>query len=658
MLQNATVPLEAPARPRRPAREPQSISIARHAWATAASSFMLVAGYAATYAVHLPQFAPPLFLAAFAVGFCAAAPEVARSLLRGRIDINLLMILAGSAAAGLGYWDEAALLMFLFSLSNLLELHGIGRTRRSLEGLIGLRPEQVRILGPGAMRLVKTALVSPGQRIRIAPGERIPLDAKIVSGTTTIDQSAMTGESMPVEVGAQDLVWAGTLNLEGEIDVEVLAAESETKLARIIDLIEEARQSKGSSQRVALMFGDRYARGVLVLCAGLAVLPPLAGAGWTDSFYRAMTVLVVASPCALVLATPAAVLSAIGAAAKAGILIKGGGALEALGRIRAIAFDKTGTLTLGAPKVQKVLALSGASESDVLRLAASAEQSIGHPLARALVAAARGRGLRLSAARNLRSRAGLGVAATVQGQEIRVGRLGPSGRSGIGFASRDWGDGPAIARTQATIEVMEKQGWTCFGVARDRRLIGIVAVADEPRPESSAALAELRRLGLRHIVMLTGDNARVAESVASKLGVDHVYAGLLPEEKSEAIGRAMEEFGCTAMVGDGINDAPAMGASCVSVAMGGMGAEAALETADVVLMTDDLRLLPRAVDLGRRASRIIRQNFLIATATMGILVFLAVAGLAPLPAAVVGHEGTTVLVLLNGLRLLKPLARP
>jgi Cd2+/Zn2+-exporting ATPase len=580
-------------------------------------------------------------VACLAGGFYSTVRAV-RELRLGFVTVDLLMITAAAGAAVVGEWPEGAFLLFLFSLSNTLEQYVLGRTRRAIEALMDLSPEEAVVRRDGREQKIAVEELVPDDILIVRPGERIAADGVIQVGQTNVDQSAMTGESMPVEKRIGDLVFAGTLNQRGAIEVRVSQRAGETALARIVQLVEEAQSEKAQSQRVTDWFGARYTLAVLGAATLTLAIPMLfLHEPFGPAFYRAMTVLVVASPCAVVISIPAAILSAITSAARGGVLFKGGAHLERAARVRAIAFDKTGTLTVGRPRLVELRVVEGASPDEVLRLAAAAEQLSEHPLAHAVVEAARSRGLEFEPASELEALVGRGVRARVGERSVWVGKAELFTEQGRMIP-------PALADAAATFAA---DGQTILFVGDDRAVLGLLAVADTLRAGTDEAVRRLRALGIEHLVILTGDNRVVAQAIAQRLGMDF-EAELLPEDKLRAIRRLADRYGVVAMVGDGINDSPSLAAASLGVSLGSAGTDVALETADVVLMADDLRQLPCAIALARQAIRVIRQNLIFAFTVMALLLLAAFFGSLRLPFAVVGHEGSTALVILNGLRLL------
>ncbi|MEE8110189.1 MAG: heavy metal translocating P-type ATPase, partial [bacterium] len=532
------------------------------------------------------------------------------------IDVSGLMVLAAVGAAAIGHWGEGAVLMFLFSLSTVLESVAMGKTRRAIRSLMDLRPPDALLLRDGREVRVPVEELTIGDRILVKPAEKVPADGVVVSGESSVDQSPITGESIPVEKGPGEPVFAGTVNDTGALEVEVTRNAEDTTLARMLHLVEEARGAKASSQRLTDWFGRYYSLGVVCGAAAVAFLPPIFfDISFSSMFYRSMTFLVAASPCAVVISIPASILSAIANAAGMGVLFKGGIHLEDLAKVRAFMFDKTGTLTTGNPKVTDVLPEDGVGEEELLRIAASVEKYSDHPLAGAVVAAASSRNLSLEPTSTLQTLRGRGVKATFEGQGVWVGNDKLFEEAGM----------PIPAGIRQQVEALERQGKTTMTVASGR-FLGVIGVADFPRPAARSTIQALKRLGVDRIVMLTGDNERSARSVGETLGVDEVRAELLPEDKVEAVREFLARYGGVAMVGDGVNDAPAMAHSTVGIAMGAAGTDAALETADVVLMGDDLKKIPFALNLSRRAQTILKQNLAISLGVMALLALSALLG--------------------------------
>jgi Cd2+/Zn2+-exporting ATPase len=482
----------------------------------------------------------------------------------------------------------------------------------------------------------------------VKPGERIPVDGAVALGESSVDQSTITGESMPVDVKVGSPVYAGTLNTRGALEVDVTKLSHESTLARVIELVENAQEEKAKTQRFLDAFEQKYALGVIAATLLAITIPLLMGHGFAPTFYRAMTLLVVASPCALVISTPASILSAIANAARHGILFKGGAHLENMAGVKAIAFDKTGTLTKGKPAVTDILPAAGLTEDELLALAAGLEARSEHPLALAIVAEARSRGLTYTPARGFEAVTGRGGRAQIDGRSYLIGNRELFG------ACRECGS-ILPEEIEAQMTGLEEAGKTAMliGDEGSGAILGILAVADQVRAESRATVEKLRKLGVERIVMLTGDNERVAGAIAAQTGVDQVYAGLLPEDKVRVVKELAAQYGSVAMVGDGVNDAPALAVANVGIAMGAAGSDVALETADVVLMSDDLTKIAYVKSLSGRAQRIVWQNIGFALFVIASLVVSNLLVGVPLPLGVVGHEGSTLVVVANGLRLLR-----
>jgi len=569
--------------------------------------------------------------------------------LRARVlDMNALMAVAVVGALALGEYREAAMVVFLFAVGGALESRALSRTRRSIRDLVSLTPLTAFVIREGRVDEVEAALLRSGDVVLVKPGERIPADGEVVSGSSAVDQAAITGESIPVHKQAGDRVWAGTLNGNATLDVCVTSAQQDTTLAQIVRLVEDAQATQAPIQGLVDRFSRWYTPAVVALAAFLATVPP--AALWISSgvfeprewVYRALVLLVVSCPCALVISTPVAVVSAITRAARDGVLVKGGAFVEAAAGIKVVAFDKTGTLTLGAPALLSVIPAADWSEQAVLEIAAALESRSAHPLARAVLDAVRGQALETPV--DVIENPGRGVAATLSSGRYLVGNLALARESGIQVDSR-----------RADVERLESRGQTVILVAQlgVGRVIGVLGVADELRPDAALAVSELRAAGVRHLVMLTGDNERVGSAIAAGAGVDECLWGLLPQDKAEAVVATRTRYGPVAMIGDGINDAPALATADIGIAMGAASSDTALETADVALMTNDLSALPRFLALGKRTLTIIRQNVWFSVVVKFAVLGLALGGTASLWLAVFADTGVALLVILNGLRLLR-----
>lgn len=626
---------------------------ARHrelAWSLIAGGFLLVARVAVEQQTAA---ALTLYVVSY---FFGARDNVGHFLkdLRGgrfRFNIDLLMVVAAIGAAILGEWFEGALLLFLFSLGHAMEHYALGRARNAIAALSQLAPQRATVVHDGQERTVAIEEVRAGDRVVVKPAERIAVDGVVREGRSGVNQAPITGESVPVDKEPGTNVFAGSVNGDGALVIEVTGAVGDRTLDRVITLVAEASTQKAPTQKFTDRFERIFVPAVLVADVLVMLLPPLIGLWtWSESFYRAMALLVAASPCALALGTPAAVLTGIAQAARKGVLIKGGAHLEALGTIEVLALDKTGTLTTGEPTVTDVVPFDGVSEAQLLTTAAAVERRSQHPLARAVVHAAEGRGLALPEAGELEAISGKGIRSTLQGQRVEIGRLLLFEEMGAGVPDRVRQD---VARLEADgRSTMTVRSTATDAAGKDDGWLGSLGIADEPRANTPDTLRRLREVGVRRIVMLTGDNAGVANAVARAVGISEVRASLLPEDKVTAI-RELAAHGRVAMVGDGVNDAPALAHATVGIAMGGAGTAAALETADVALMGDDLARLPFAIGLSRAARRVIRQNLWISLGVIAMLVVVTIGGLARIGPTVIVHEGSTLVVILNALRLLR-----
>ena len=601
------------------------------------------------------------FAAAYVFGGWEGAKASIQSLRKGTVDIDILMMLAALGALVINAPFEGAMLLFLFSLSEVLQDYALGRSRRAIHELMALRPDEAEVVhSDGSTETQPLADIDVGATVRVRPGDAIPLDGTVVDGESTVDESSVTGESVPVDKSEGDEVYAGTTNTSGSLDIQVTRAVHESTIARLIDMVEEAQSRQAPTQQLLERIEQPYAIGVLVL-TGLFITVPVWGwnEAFHDAFYRAMTLMVAASPCALIISTPAAVLSAIAGAARNGILYKGGAYVEATADINAVAFDKTGTLTTGDTVLESYAAREGAaindtlvSDNDVLRLAAAVQQRSEHHLAEATVEAARAQALTIPDASMFDSEVGKGVRATVDGATVHIGNLRYYAMDRFSAASIE-----GFEAAQEAVQALQSEGKTAVLVVRESdeekmHVLGWMSFADQLREGAADVVRTLRALGVEHIVMLTGDNEAVARTIAEKAGVDAYYAELLPEEKVERLNALEAEYGGVIMVGDGVNDAPALATARIGIAMGGAGTDVALETADVALMADDLSKIPYAIRMSQRARRTLRINFGIAFGAIAIMVAAIFWTGLPLPLAVIGHEGSTVLVSLNGLRLL------
>ncbi len=612
-----------------------------------------------------------LFVIAYVLGGWFTAKEVVVALRARKFEIDFLMLLAAIGAAVLGEWFEGALLLFLFTLGHGLEGYAMRRARNAISALAKLVPETaLRIDDDGREDEVNVAELVVGDRILVKPNTRIPADGFISVGSSSVNQAPITGESVPVDkravpeleaalaapdaLGTEHRVFAGTINGASALTAVVTKTAGESTLARVVKLVGEAETQKSPTQQFTDRFERAFVPVILLVVVGLLFAWLVIDEPFARSFYRAMAVLVAASPCALAIATPSAVLSGVARAARAGVLVKGGAHLESLGLVRAIAFDKTGTLTEGKPRLTDVIAVDGAPEDELLAIAVAVESQSDHPLASAIVEGARTQrpGLTTLVASGVEAVVGYGVRATVGDAEVAIGKPGLFTRDAV------LPEGVADA-----VSKLQREGRTVMVVRSGARFLGVLGVMDTPRESAGAVVAELHALGIEQTIMLTGDNQRVADAVAKHVGIRVARGDLLPEQKVAAIAELASSKSRVAMVGDGVNDAPAMANATVGIAMGAGGSDVALETADVALMADDLRALPFAVGLSRAARSIIRQNLWVSLGMVAFLVPATIFGFAKIGVAVALHEGSTLLVVLNALRLLayehrrEPMAR-
>jgi len=614
-------------------------------WSLASGTLLVAAWVGERWLGVGPTAAVGLYLGAYALGGFDLVRHWVSALRRGTVslDIDLLMLLAAIGAAILGAWAEGAFLLFLFSLAHALQHYALGRARRAIKALAELAPTTATVLRDGNAEEVAIEDVSTGDIVLVRPAERVPIDGTVRQGFSAVNQAPITGESVPVEKAPGDEVFAGTVNGDGSLEVVTTGIVGDRTLDRVVRLVEEAQTQKAPTQQFTDRFESIFVPIVLVADVLLIVVPPLMGWWtWSTSFYRGMALLVASSPCALALGTPAAVLTGIAQAARNGVLIKGGAHLENLGKVRALAMDKTGTLTKGMPEVTDVVPAEGVRSEDLLRFAAAVELQSQHPLAAAVVRRAELDGVDPPKAGPLESITARGVRADVEGEMVTIGNL------------RLWKDeGVEVSEEiRRSVASLREGGKSVMAVRRGSRWLGALGLADEARPAARDMIRQLHGLGVERIVMLTGDHELVARTIATEVGLDEVRAELLPEEKLDEIRALIEEHGSVAMVGDGVNDAPALANATVGIAMGGIGTAVALETADVVLMADDLEKLPFAIGLSRAARAVIRQNFAISLGVIALLVVATATGWAGIGFAVAVHEGSTLVVVGNALRLL------
>jgi len=636
----------------------------RHRWRaalTTASGVLTVAGFAAHAAQagsvaaalgadgvglashRAPTLAAALYALGIACGLWHVLPRAWGAARRLRPDMNLLMTIAVAGAIGIGQWFEAATVAFLFALSLLLESWSVGRARRAIEALMTLAPTVARLKTEEGLREVSPEEVTVGSRIAVHPSERIPLDGRVVDGASQVNQAPITGESVPADKRPGDEVYAGSINGDGAIEIETTKAADDTTLAHIVKLVSEAQSRRSPSEQWVESFARWYTPLALAAAALALLVPPLAfGEPWGEWLYRALVLLVIACPCALVISTPVSVVAALAAAARNGVLVKGGVYMEAPARLRAVALDKTGTITQGRPEVQQVIPLAGHDETELLQRAAAMEARSGHPLAQAVVAYAAEKGVAYEPAESFEILPGRGARARFGGREYWLGSLRYLEERG-----------QATPDIRQRVAQLSEAGRAVVAIGTDDHVCGLIGIADAPRPEARASLAALREAGVSRIVMLTGDNRATAEAIAAEIGIDETLAELLPQDKLEAVERLVAEEGQVAMVGDGVNDAPSLARATIGIAMGAAGSDAAIEAADIALMSEDLSKLPFLVRHARRTLAVIRQNIVFALSIKALFVVLAVSGVASLWAAIAADLGASLLVVSNGLRLLR-----
>jgi Zn2+/Cd2+-exporting ATPase len=643
----------------------------RRAALTLVSGMFIVAGFVAE--AVWPAASPWLFAAAMVAGGAFVARAAFFSLRARQVDMNVLMTLAAVGAAAIGQWSEAGLVTFLFGLGTVLQVATLERTRRAITGLMALTPPEAAVLRDGQESTVPLEEVRPGDVVLARPGQRVAVDGIVINGHAAADQSQVTGESRPVAKAPGDQVFAGSIVEGGTLRLRATAAGSDNTVARIVHLVEEAQAQRAPAQSIVDRFAARYTPAVVALAAAVAFVPPLFGAPFDTWFYRGLALLIISCPCALVISTPVSILAALARATRNGVLIKGGVFLEQAAGLKAVAVDKTGTLTVGRPQVTDVVAVGGASEDEVLDVAAALERLSEHPLARAVLARAGAHGCgcddsapdacacdgpaRTSRADHVHeSREDHAHAPVVERFRAIPGK-GVRGEIGgrLCFAGRPelLGVHAADPELVAAVSRLEREGKTAVAVGDERGALGVIAVSDPLRDGAAEAVARLRALGVEHITMLTGDNAETAAAIAAQAGIDDVRAGLLPADKVAAVAELRDRYDAVAMVGDGVNDAPALATATLGIAMGAAGTDAALQTADIALMGDDLTAVPGVILLGRRTKRIIWQNIVFSIAVKGLFLVLAPLGLVSLWLAVFADMGTSLLVTANGLRLFR-----
>jgi Cd2+/Zn2+-exporting ATPase len=605
-----------------------------------------------------PSFIFALYFTSYATGGWFGLVASLKALKKKTINVDLLMLLAAFGAASIGQPAEGAMLLFLFSLSNTLQSFAMDRSRKAIEKLLDLRPAQATVRRGSRLVILPVEKLVLSDVVLVRPGERFPIDGDVLSGETDVDQATITGESMPVHKEVNDLVFAGTVNGTGSVEIRTTRLAKDTTLARIVKMVEDAQSTKASTQHMLDSFEQRYAIFVLFAALLLIFVPwLLLGQNFQPTFYRAMTWLVVASPCALVISTPASILSAIANGARHGVLFKGGVHLEKTATLKVVAFDKTGTLTSGAPTLTAVYTFGQMDKNQMLRLVAALESRSEHPLAEAIVKAAHARDLDLPTPSEFQASPGRGVEGVVESHLLWIGNERMFNERGVNLPVEVLAKASELHDRGETAMFVYSMPATISVSETDEKkvgsFLGLVAVADTLRLDAFEMIKSLKKAGIERVVMLTGDNHQVAAQIAARAGVDEFHAGLLPQDKVTVLQSLQKKYGPVAMVGDGVNDAPSLATADIGIAMGAAGTDVAIETADVVLMSDDLQKIPYAIGLARQARRVVWQNLTFSMAIILLLIVSAFGANLPLPLGVVGHEGSTVLVVLNGLRLLR-----
>ena len=582
-----------------------------------------------------------LYILAFCIGGFAKAKEgLEKTIKEKELNVELLMIIAAIGSIVIGYWTEGAILIFIFALSGALETYTMNRSNQEISSLMELQPEEALLVSNGEQRKVNVSELEIGNVIFVKPGERVPADGVVVKGESTIDESAITGESMPMQKNMDDEVFAGTVNITGSMSIQVTKLSADTIFQKIINLVQTAQSQKSPSQLFIERFEGTYVKVVLAVVALMMILPHfLLGWSWQETFYRAMVLLVVASPCALVASIMPATLSAISNGARNGILFKGGVHLENLGSLKAIAFDKTGTITRGTPEVTDFITAEEENETEIKQMVASIESHSNHPLAKAIVRHVLKSNVDLVEIEGIKDVSGFGIEAKIDSDMWKIGK---ADFVNLAQDSKLFG---------FSLEELITQGKTMVYIQKNEKVIGLVALKDILRSDAKEALQELNHLDLA-TVMITGDNEKTARAIAQDIMLSEYISDCLPENKVEKVKELSEKYQVVAMVGDGVNDAPALATASVGIAMG-EGTDVALETADVVLMKNELLKIPQAIQLSKKMNRIIKQNICFSILVIMVLISSNFLQVLDLPLGVIGHEGSTILVILNGLRLLK-----
>ncbi|MBN8707972.1 MAG: cadmium-translocating P-type ATPase [Verrucomicrobia bacterium] len=589
-------------------------------------------------------------LAIVAGGWLVVFPKALRSIRSLRLDMNVLMVIAVTGAVAIGEHAEGAAIAFLFSLSELLESWSVGRARKAIQALMQLAPDVALVRRDGQTVEVPAADVQLEETIIVKSGQRVPLDGLVIKGKSAINQAPITGESMPVEKDRGDIVYAGTINGEGSLEIQTTKTAGDTTLARIIRMVEEAQGQKAPAQRFVDVFAKYYTPAVMVLALLIGLIPPLAfGAPWMDWIYRALVLLVIACPCALVISTPVSIVAGLTAMARRGVLIKGGAYLEALGSLRALAVDKTGTITEGKPRVIEVFSLGKTTDEELVRIAAAIDSHSTHPLAEAVVRYAEESNIEFPSAEDYAAKTGRGAEASIDGHQYFLGNHRFAHELGVCTPELEERLAKIEYQARSVVVVGHKPHADCAG-----EVLGVLAVGDAIRPDAKEAIKRIHAAGISKVIMLSGDNTRTAQAIALQAGIDEARGDLLPDDKIEVVKKLKSEIGHVAMIGDGVNDAPALAIADVGIAMGAAGTDTAIETADVALMRDDLLMVAEAILLGRRTLGVIRFNIAFSLVVKGIFLFLALLGHTSLWLAVLADTGATLLVVANALRLLRP----
>jgi Cd2+/Zn2+-exporting ATPase len=608
---------------------------------TSVSGIFLLFGFLFAWLGMSKYIVIPLYIAVIVIGGAVFAKAGFYSLKALTLDMNILMSIAALGAVLIGEWQEGATVVFLFSLGNVLQGYAMDTTRNRIRGLMELSPEDALVVREGNEIRLALEQIGVGDIVIVRPGERIAVDGKVVEGLSGVNQASITGEAIPVTKQPGDTVYAGTLNLQSVLEIEVTKNIEDRTLSKIVRMVEEAQAQKAPVQQFIDRFARYYTPLVIAAAVGIAVLPWLVFAQpFIPWFKKALILLVISCPCALVISTPVTIVTAIGSAARNGVLIKGGTYLELAGKLEILAFDKTGTLTSGQMVVTDIIPAEGKTRKDVLELAAVIESRSQHPVAAAITELAHRESISLPGATGFEAFAGMGAGAIIDGKPYYIGNQ-------LMFEKR----GTNIGGLKDQVTALQVQGKTVMVVGGQNEIFGLVAVSDKVRENAAATLSMLRKEGIKKIVMLTGDNKETAGEVSGKLGIDEFQAGLLPEDKLKAINELTVKYGKVGMIGDGINDAPALAAATLGIAMGGVGSDTALETAGITLMNDDLSKLPYAIRLSRRALNIIKQNIAFALAVKAVFLVLTFMGLANLWMAVFADTGATLIVIANGMRL-------